>query len=54
MIANNLAAASYADVRGKPTLPCPLEQRLQTPDLGLVPFRLGRLHLPQEGQEALM
>ncbi len=49
-----MAAAGYPDVRGKPTLPRPLEHGLQVLDLGLVPLGLGRLHLPQERQEPLV
>jgi hypothetical protein len=51
---NDSAAASYTDVCSKPTLPRLLEQGIQASNLGLVPFRLGRFHLPQQGKEPLV
>jgi hypothetical protein len=51
---NDLAVTGYTDVCSKPTLPSPLEQGIQASDLGLVPFRLGRLHLSLEGEEPLV
>jgi len=51
---DDLPAAGHTDVCSKPTLTRPLEQGTQTPDIALVPFRLRRLHLPQERKEPLV
>ena len=49
-----LLAASHTDVHREPTFARPFEYWTQAPDLGLVAFRLRRLHLPKQREEALM